>query len=154
MNKIESLQAAIVAALPELQNDPARLRMWIEKGTAQSRQTKTFSFAFNYQLNILVLELAADIAILALAIFKWLRVNEPHLLAPDADGFSFDSDILDNRTADILIQIPVRQSVTLVEGGLQYLDEPNPLFKDELGFEAVDPIPPIAGITFTGDEAP
>ncbi|MDT8758232.1 phage tail protein [Sphingomonas psychrotolerans] len=150
MNKIDSLQAAIVAALPELANDPARLRMWIDRGAAQSRQTESLSFGFTYRLNILVLELASDIALLALAIFGWLRVNEPHLLAPDTDGFSFDADILDNRTADILIQIDVRQNVQVraAEAGysLEYLDEPDPLFPDMLGIVAGAPIPPLADV--------
>lgn len=155
MNKIDSLRTAILAALPELAREPTRLKMWIDRGTARCPQTDSLSFGFFYRLNVLVEELANDISLLALAIFGWLRVNEPHLLAPGVDGFSFDADILDNLTADILIQIEIRQNVAVRPDGnghtLEYLDEPRPLFPDALGLVDGAPIPPFAGITFPDD---
>lgn len=151
MRKIETLRQAIAEALPELQGDPARLRIWIERGAARSVQTDDLGFGFSYRLNLLVTELASDIGLLALAIFRWLRVNQPDLLAPGRDGFAFDVDILDNRTADVLVQLDIRENVavTAAEDGafaLEYLDEPDPLFLDALGFGETDPIPLLAGI--------
>lgn len=152
MEKLDSLRAAITAALPEMQRNPENLRIWIERGIGRSRQTRTDAFGFAFQANILMIEMASDISVLALAIFRWLRVNQPALLAPNADGFAFDADILDNGRADVLIQIQLTQNVTVaaVEGGgdaLAYLPEPDPLFLDDGGFAGLDPAPPFAGAT-------
>ncbi|SFG08409.1 P2 phage tail completion protein R (GpR) [Novosphingobium sp. CF614] len=159
MRKIDTLRAAITAALPELAQNPDRLRIWIERGAAQCRDTRTEAFGFAYQANVLIVEMASDIAVLALAIFRWQRVNQPHLLAPGKDGFSFDVDILDNKCADVLLQIQIEENVTVtpVEGGgsqLAYLPEPDPLFDDDLGLGDTDPIPLLTGVEVAEDLPP
>lgn len=151
MHKLDSLREAIATALPEMRRSPENLRIWIERGIGRSRQTRTDAFGFSFQANILIVELASDISVLALAIFRWMRVNQPALLAPGADGFAFDADILDNDRADVLIQIQLTENVTVtpLEGGgdaLAYLAEPDPLFLDDGGFAEVLPVPPFAGV--------
>jgi len=142
VQKAKSLRAAIEIALPELKREPGRLKVWAEDGVGLSRQTDSLSFGFRYRLTVLVEELAADIALLALALFRWLRVNQPDLLAPGAQGFAFDVDFLDNRTADVAIQLALTENVSVSEreeGGwqLDYLAEPDPLFLDDV------PQPPL-----------
>lgn len=155
MLKLDTLRAAITAAVPELAAHPARLKMWIDRGSVQSRQTRSFSFAFEFRLNVMVEELATDISVLALAIFRWLRVNQPDLLAPDQPGFSFDVDILDNSTADVLFLLNLRQNVAVTprdDGNfdLAYLPEPDPIWDDDLGAGGADPIPPLAAVILNG----
>jgi len=157
MLKIDTLRAALIAALPELRAQPDRVRLWVDRGAAQSRQTASFSFAFSFRLNVLLVELRSDISVVALAIFNWLQVNQPALLAPHADGFIFDVDILDNSTADVLVQIDLTQNVAVTpqDGGdfrLEYLPEPDPLFDDPLGLGGVTPVPPLDRITLDGGE--
>lgn len=156
MNKLDSLRAAIVEALPELGRDPARLRLWIERGTAQCRNSGNFSFTFAYRVNVLVLELGADIALLSLALFRWLQVHQPDRLAPHSDGFTFDADVLDNATADVLVQIDLTQNVivTAREDGrfdLAYQAEPFPLFDDDLGIAGISPVPALGEIVLAED---
>lgn len=86
MKKIDSLRDALLAATPELQQQPARLRMWVDRGSVQARQTESLSFAYGFRLNVLIMELATDISVLTLAITRWLRVNQPELLAPGTDA--------------------------------------------------------------------
>lgn len=145
MQKLTTLRAAIAAALPELARSPENLRIWIERGAGKCQGTATDAFGFTFQANVLIVEMASDIAVLAHAIFRWLRVNQPDLLVPGKEGFSFDADILDNGSADVLIQIQLSQNVTVApqDGGsfaLAYLPEPDPLFGDDLGFAGTDPI--------------
>lgn len=135
MRKIETLRAALTEALPDLQREPERLRMWVEDGSGSSRQTATLSFGFAYRLNVLLVEMSTDLALIALPIFRWLRVNQPDLLTPGREGFSFDADVLDNRTCDIVIQLSLTENVTVAareDGGwsLDYLAEPDPMFED------------------------
>lgn len=156
MEKLNSLRAAITAALPELARSPENLRLFVERGVARCQGTPSDAFGFSVQAEVLVIEMTSDIAILAHAIFRWLRVNQPDLLTPGREGFAFEAEMLDNGKADVVIQIQLTQNVTAaaVDGGhtLAYIPEPNPLFDDDLGFEGVEPVPPLAGVDL--DELP
>jgi P2 phage tail completion protein R (GpR) len=151
MLKLDTLRAAITAAIPELARNPENLRIWIERGTAESRGTASEAFAFRFEANVLIVEMGTDIAVLGLALFRWARVNQPDLLVSGNDGFSFDVDILDNRTADVLVKIQIQQSVAVTPradgaSDLAYLPEPDPLFLDDLGLGGVTPVPNLAGL--------
>lgn len=150
MRKALSLRTAITEALPEFATDPDRLRIWVEDGTVRSTQSPSLSFGFTYRLNVLLEEARSDIALLALAVTRWLRINQPDLLRPGGVGFDFECDILDNSTSDILLQLDLTENVAVApreEGGwsLDYLPEPNPLFTDDQGAGETDPVPDLAG---------
>lgn len=152
---MKSLRTAITAAVPELVTHPARLKMWIEQGSAQSRQTASFGFSFSYRLSVYLEDLSTDIAIVSLALFRWLRVNQAELLAPGTDGFTFDADVLDNGTVDVmfLLRLTENVAVTARDDGkfdLNYLPEPNPMWDDFLGAGGADPIPPLSAVMLAG----
>lgn len=154
MSKPKSLRAALQAALPELRNEPGRLKLWIENGAVRARGTSSHGFALQYPLSVLIEEAKTDIAIIALAICRWLRVNQPDLLAPNGDSFQFESDILDLETADVLFTINLTENITVTpqEGGgwtVTYLEEPDPLFDDDTAFAGLDPIPLLAEVRLT-----
>ena len=159
MRKIDTLKTAIFAALPELNKDPDRLRVWIERGTAKSTQTEARGLAMAFQLNVVVVEMTSDIAILFLGIFQWLRINQPDLMMPGTDAIGFDADILDNGTADVLVQLQLDQAVSAApraDGGydLQYQSEPNPAFDDALNIIAPEEAPLLRGFAVTEDVLP
>lgn len=148
MKKAALLRNHLVATLPELVNDPSRLAMWVEKGSGHARQTDARAFSFEYELNVLIREMTSDIALVGLALFEWLRAQQPDLLAHKATGFEFDVDILDSGSADLLIRLRLVDRVTAAStagGGftLDYLPEPDPLFDDGLGL--TDPVAPLTG---------
>ena len=154
MNKAKSLRTALMAAIPELRNEPARLKLWVENGAVRARGTDSHGFAMQYPLSVLIEEAKTDIAIIALAITRWLRVNQPDLLAPNGDSFQFESDILDLKTADILFTIQLTENITVdpQDNGswtVTYLEEPDPLFDDGLGFAELEPIPLLAEVRLT-----
>lgn len=151
MSKSKSLRAALTAAIPELRNEPARLKLWIENGAVRARGTASHGFALQYPLSVLIEEAKTDIAIIALAITRWLRVNQPDLLAPNGDSFQFESDILDVSTADILFTINITENIAVEpqpdgSWSVTYLEEQDPLFDDGLGFAGVEPIPDLADV--------
>jgi hypothetical protein len=155
MQKLDSLRAAIAAVLPELQRSPENLRIWIERGAGRCQGTRTDAFGFSFQASVLIVEMQSDIRVVAHAVFRWLRVHQPDLLTPGRDGFTFDADILDNGTADLLLQIQLTQNVTVAprpngQYDLAYLTEPDPLFHDDDGFAGVVPVPPLAGVDLDG----
>lgn len=155
MNKLDSLRAAITEALPELQKSPENLRLWISRGSGRCQGTASDAFGFDYEANVLIVEMGSDFAVLAHAIFRWLRVNQPALVVPPNEGFTFDVDPLDNGTADVLLQLRLTQTITVAtkEGGgfdMLYLAEPDPLFADGLGFADMMPVPPFDGVDIDG----
>jgi hypothetical protein len=151
MNKAKSLRTALEAALPELRNEPERLKLWVENGAVRARGTASHGFALQYPLSVLIEQAKTDIAIIALAITRWLRVHQPDLLAPNGDSFRFETDILDLTTADILFTIDLTENIAVApqpDGSwqVQYLAEPDPLFADPMGFAGVDPILDLAEV--------
>ncbi|KZC83313.1 hypothetical protein AYR46_01660 [Sphingobium yanoikuyae] len=155
MNKLDSLRAAIAQALPELRRSPENLRLWISRGSGRCQGTASDAFGFEYEANVLIVEMGSDFAVLAHAIFRWLRVHQPALVVPPNEGFTFDVDPLDNGTADVLLQLRLTQSVTVAkkDGGgfdMAYLAEPDPLFADDMGFAELMPVPPFAGVDIDG----
>ena len=121
MQKPASLRKALTAALEELRKEPTRLAIWIEDGAVRSRDTGDLSFGFEYPLSVLLRDMKTDIALVTLAITRWLRVNQPDLLAGGpGDSFKFETDILDNEKADILITLQLREAVKVTP-----IDGPN-----------------------------
>src|SRR5690606_1917346 len=121
--------------------------------------TQSLGLGFSYRANLLFEEASTDIALIALPIFIWLRVNQPELLRPGAEGFTYEIDILDNECADILIRLQLSEniSVTPLETGgwnVDYLDEPDPLFEDNLPPWDLDDAPPLAAVTAEAHPAP
>ncbi|NOW46714.1 hypothetical protein FHW96_002874 [Novosphingobium sp. SG751A] len=158
MLKINLLRAALMQAMPELKASPKSLIMWVDRGKAVSRDTADLSFTFEFQLNVLLIEFAGDIAAFALAILIWLRTNQPDLFAMGADAFDFETDILDNGKADVQIRLQLRQNVEAVvtPNGVTatYLPEPDPLFPDDLPLGGLDAMPLLKSITVNDEDLP
>ncbi|KQM21951.1 phage tail protein [Novosphingobium sp. Leaf2] len=159
MRKIDTLKVAILTALPELAKDPDRLRLWIERGSARSTQTAGRGLTMAFQLNVLVVEMASDIAVLFLAVFEWARANQPDLMMPAKDAINFDADILDNATADVLIQLQLDQAISATPGAaggyaIEYRNEPDPLFDDLLSIIHPEPAPILKGYEIDEDAPP
>jgi len=158
MRKIDSLREAIFAALPELKRDPDRLRIWIDRGSAKSTLTEGEGMTLAFRLNVLVVEMASDIAVLGLAIFRWLRTNQPELMVPGpGNGFDFDADILDNGIADVLLQLQLDQAIVASERpdgvvDLKYEAEPAPLFDADIA--GILTTPPLPDLTVEEDMPP
>lgn len=153
MRKIDTLKATLLAAIPEANNDPAMLPTWIDRGSIRARQTGSHAFAMAFRLNVLAIGVRTDLSIISLAVTRWLRANQPERLQPGADSFTFDADILDNGTADVLIQIDLTQDyrVQTVDGveTVEPIEEEDPVRAevDEAGLA-----PSIAAILLDGEQ--
>lgn len=154
MKKPETLRVAIAATVPDLADNPERLIMWIDQGAVASPMTAAFHFAYSYRLNILILGYAGQQPPIAIAILYWLRVNQPDLLQPGKDAFTFEADFLDNRSVDLQIQLQLTEQVRAVrreDGGfdMEFIAEPDPLLADDapIGETAV----PLTSLWFGGE---
>lgn len=156
MKKPDLLRAALVAIDPELARDPQALIMWVDQGTIASPMTPSFSFAYSYQLNVLLLGYGRKQAPLAIAMLDWLRVQQPDLLQPNKAAIAFEVDFMDNASVDLQFKLQLTEQVRTVkrpDGGfdMEFLAEQDPLFTDDLGIGGVDPVPPLSSIWFNGE---
>lgn len=153
MRKIDSLKVTLLAAIPEVANDPASLPVWIDRGSAKARQTASNAFELSFRLNVLAIGVRTDLSIITLAVTRWLRANQPERLQPGSDSFTFDADILDNGTADLLIQIDLTQNyeVSNVDGEekVEALEQTDPVL-EEANAEGL--APDIAAILIGGEQ--
>lgn len=136
MKKPDLLRAAL-SRLPELARDPGRLAMWVDKGTIRAPMTCQRGFSWDYELNAIVTDCATDPAAIFFIIADWLRIQQPDVLAPGKEGaFTFEADILDDKSFDIHIVLQLTETVRAIprdDGGvdLQTTAEPDPLFPDD-----------------------
>ena len=153
MRKIDSLRDTLLAAIPEANNDPAMLPTWIDRGSVRGRQTGSGSFEMAFRLNVLAIGVRTDLSLISLAVTKWLRANQPERLQPGSDSFSFDADILDNGTADVLIQIDLTQnyedSTINGEERVEPVEQTDPVL-EEASAEGL--APDIAAILLGGEQ--
>jgi hypothetical protein len=110
--------------------------MWVEKGHVTARLGPQRGFALAYDLTVLVSSFASDAAMLMFIVCDWLREHQPDLLASGAQGFAFEADILDEKTVDVQITLPLTE-VVLAQGqadgrwDLSTRDEPVPMLPDD-----------------------
>lgn len=157
MKKPETLRAAIAATVPDLAENPERLIMWIDQGSVASPMTAAFHFAYSYRLNILLLGYAGQQPPIDIAILYWLRVNQPDLLQPGKDAFSFEVDFNDNNSVDREIQLQLTEQVHAVQrpdGGfdMRFIAEPDPLFADDIGIGADETAPILDSLWYDGQQ--
>ena len=136
MRKDDTLRAAVVAALPDLNRDAQALKVWLEKGSIASVGAAGIGWEYRYQLSLLLLDFTSDPDLLFHAILQWLRTEQPDLLmSPGAleKALTFEVDVLGDQLADILVTISLTESVQGVArpGGIEMIHPPLPAFDDD-----------------------
>lgn len=144
MLKPAAIRNMLTDFLPELAENPERLRLWIDKGGIRTRLTDSFTFEVAYRLNIVVIDWTRAPVIIFALLNEWLRRYQPDLVASQAAaGYSFEADIVTNSAMDLSIDLDLTETVIRVpkEGGagwdMQIVEEPES-FPDEFA-----PSPPV-----------
>lgn len=155
MIKPAALRAAIEASFPVLAGNPDALRMWIDRGGIACRATANDAFEISYTLNLVVVEWQGLPTGLFLVINRWLRANQPDLVAPgQPPAYTFEADIIDAATMDLAIELALTEAVAVtprIGGGfdLQHLAEPAPMFPGEMALST--PPAPLAEVWWQGE---
>lgn len=149
MKKPDLLRAAIGVLYPELARDPDKLAMWIEQGSVRSTGNAQRGFAWEYQLIVVAEDFTREPEGLFFVVVDWLRTQQPDLIQPNAPGFPFEVTVIDDKTFDVKMTLPLREIVTATavpagggqSGGwqLQVVPEQVPLFPD------AEPLRPASG---------
>lgn len=146
MQKPALLRTHLATALPELARDPERLKMWLDNGGIRSTQSASLGFQWAYKLNIVVTDWTQHPSIIMVLIVEWLRRHQPDLVASNAAaGFTFEADIIDDKTIDLSIDLDLTEVVTVTrreDGGfdMQHIEEPLTMFPDDLPLDDSAPV--------------
>jgi len=114
MNKPAHLRAAIEAALPDLRDNPDKLKMYIERGRPVATGTASRSFEYRYQLKVLIIQYSDHPDVLFITLMEWLREHQPELLLNDKlqeEGLHFQVDIISHTEVDIEITLQLTERV-------------------------------------------
>lgn len=134
MLKPDSLRAHLIAALAEFQRDPDKLQIFIKAGSLHGTGVPGLSFEYRYTLSVLITDYAGHPDGIMVPLLYWVGINQSELLH-NADnqrqGIGFEADILDEKRADILIELPLTERVGVharAGGGydVEHYEEPRP----------------------------
>ncbi|MCW2396164.1 MULTISPECIES: phage tail protein [unclassified Sphingobium] len=143
MKKPASLRAHLTAYLPELQTQPDRLAIYVESGSVRALQSRSHSYEFAYKLQVGLWDFAGSADSLMLPLLIWLETEQPERLRDrDATPFTFETELLDSDTSDILISIDLTERV---------IAKPR---EDGTGFDLEHPAEPPVFETFPGIDNP
>lgn len=154
MRKLESLRKHMMAALAHrgLKDNPADLHFAIPSGStiAQNRGGSDRGFEYRYTLSMGIFDCAWSFDEIILPLMIWVERWQPELLslAAGAGGIAWEVDQLDDGKSDILVKIPITETVFLKirpDGGhdLTRPEEPVPF--------ALEPATPLHRVYLDGE---
>lgn len=114
MNKPDSLRVHLLAAIPELKQNPDRLLIFIDNGKIRCTAATGLSFEYAYDLQIILTDFAGHPDSVMLPLLGWLGVNQSELLVnldKSAVGIKFEADIIDNSKVDMSLTLPLTERV-------------------------------------------
>lgn len=139
MKKPALLRAAVTALYPEFARHPDELAMWVETGNVRATRNGPRGFAWEYLLTVVVEDFTKLPEDLFFTVVDWLCTQQPDITQPNAPGFPFEVDVINDKTFDGKMTLPLREVVTATGvggGGWQIEVQPEPvLFPDKAELE-------------------
>lgn len=114
MIKPGSLREALITANPHMQTDPDHLAIFIDSGEIRAKLGTVTGWRYHYMLHIVICDYAGHPDSLVAPLLAWVARHQPDLLQdPEKNKISFEVEILSDRTYDMLIKLPLSESVIL-----------------------------------------
>ena len=116
MEKPALLRAEIQKHLPELRQNPDKLTMFVTNGQIVASKG-TLSHETKYRLSVMITDFVGNIDVLNAVIIAWLQEENPHIIGPGATtptDYSFEVELLNNNTCDILIELNLTERTTVL----------------------------------------
>ena len=124
MNKAKNLREHLLNSPLGLHGAGLLLSVADCKVTAQSDESNQH-FELNYTADLLLLNFAGNADVLIFILLNWLDKDQPFR---SSNAFSLTADVIDDKTADINIKIPLRETIKVrhdADGvSLVHQDEP------------------------------
>ncbi len=116
MKKAHSLRAFLANAVPELREQPERLKLFVEGGHILSTGSDSLSFVYRYTLRAVLIDFTADLDVLTVPVLLWCREHEPELLDNKErreNDLRFDVEVLNANAVDLVMQIDLTERVVV-----------------------------------------
>lgn len=130
MQKASNLRDYLAARVTGLKKHPEKFHVFIEKGSIRCRPVGN-SFRYHYTVSLLIEDFTEHVDHVAIPLLQWVAVNQFDLLQnpeKQENGITFEAELLDNNKADLMITLPLTESVRVeqVDNKLQatHLEEP------------------------------
>lgn len=123
MNKPGRFRTALLAALPDIAQDPHRLSIYVERGHVVATGAPGRGWLYAYQLTAVLQDFAGDMDTLAMAVTQWVELEQPDLLKNDTTnkrGIRFECELISNELADVAIEIDLTEAVYPNADGTQF----------------------------------
>lgn len=120
MNKPNNLRRHLIAANPDLRNNPDKLLMFADKGQVVAAGGASLSFEYQYSFNIIITDYQGDTNAIVVPLLAWVAVNQPELLYnPDLrkTGISFEIDYNNQTTLDLSINLAITERIIVTKDG-------------------------------------
>lgn len=132
MNKIQTLRAAIEAAIPDIRRNPDRLVVFAEQGKIACTSRTNLSFEYRYQVELLFTSLSGHVDCAIVAVMAWVRDNEPLIFdrwRNEGEGIAFEAELVSEKEVDLAIRLPLTERVKVTQQlngqiDIQHLGEP------------------------------
>ncbi|KGM27456.1 phage tail protein [Photorhabdus luminescens] len=118
MKKPELLRQALIKEVPYLHIHPEVLSISTEKGVVIATAAESFSFEYNYILNLVISHYADDLNLLVVPMLQWIKKNQPDLMNnPELrkTGFTFAVDTPNQSATNIKISLKLTERVLVSE---------------------------------------
>ncbi|QKV52389.1 phage tail protein [Comamonas antarctica] len=119
MKKPHALRAFLAGAVPALQTDPQRLKMFVQGGNVVARSGDTLSFEYRYTVRLVLLDFTDDLDLITVPLLAWLHTYQNELFQNKeraAKAVRFDVEPLADNLIDLAIEVDLTEAVTVTEG--------------------------------------
>lgn len=149
MRKLQLLQEHMTAALStrRVPLNPADLHFAVPQGSVRAVGRPGLGFDYSYTAVMGVFDFAGGLDEVVVPLMLWVRRWQHDLLAlsADAGGIAWEVELLDDGKADIMVRVPLSESVGLqrrADGGhdVVRVDEPMPFALEALQAEPLHAI--------------
>lgn len=114
MKKAEDLRKHLIARVPELKKHPDKLHVFVEKGRIATQYGESLSFAYHFDLNLVITDYSAHADTLIVPLLAWIKAHYPSALFETKrldELIKFEAEIIDNEKSDISITVELDESV-------------------------------------------
>ena len=146
MKKPAELRQYLLNSVQDLQINPDKLQVFIDKGQLNANLPTNLHFQYEFLINILVTDFSGTPDEVFVPVLAWLR---RHQIDAPANAVKFEAEILNNNSVDLSITLPLDERVLVTQ------DNDGNFTTEHLGEPEVEyllPEPPLFKTLHQGDE--